>query len=224
MSTATSSLDDEAAESLMSNLEGKAQADPKQLFFLTGKRKKAWNKNVVSIGLSAGFLEPLESTSIYLIQTGITHLLELLPDRTFPQSDIEEYNAIMDLEFDRIRDFLVLHYVATERDDSEMWRYFQNLELPDSLQYKIDLFRERGVVVKYGQGLFLEPSWLAVYLGQRIIPKGYDPLADAIPTEGLNRHMSGLRDVIEHAAKATPTHRAFLDNYCPSTALSTNTA
>jgi len=206
--------DDEAAQTLIDGLEGPAQMDPKQLFFVTGKRKKAWNKNVVSIGLSAGFLEPLESTSIYLIQIGITHLLELFPDANFEQSDSDEYNALMDLEFDRIRDFLVLHYVATERTDSEMWRYFQSLELPSTLQYKIDLFRERGTIVKYNQGLFLEPSWLAVYLGQRIKPHHYDPLADAISDDVFQKHMAGLKDVMHRAAAATPSHREFINKYC----------
>ena len=206
--------DDDALGALMANLDGAAQKEPKQLFFLTGKRKRIWNRNVVSIGLSSGFLEPLESTSIYLIQIGITNLLELFPDRSFNDHDRDEYNAMMDLEYDRIRDFLVLHYIATEREDSEFWRYFRNLTLPDSLQYKLDLFRERGVVVKYGTGLFLEPSWLAVYLGQRITPKRYDPLADQMEDGEVVQNLAELRDLMTRAAAKSPDHRAFIDDYC----------
>ena len=206
--------DEEAVDALMANLDGAPQKDPKQLFFLTGKRKRIWNRNVVSIGLSSGFLEPLESTSIYLIQIGITNLLELFPDQSWADEDRDEYNRMMDLEYDRIRDFLVLHYIATERTDSEFWRYFQNLKLPDSLQYKLDLFRERGVVVKYGTGLFLEPSWLAVYLGQRVTPARYDPLADQMSDADMASNLSELKDLMMRAAAKSPDHRAFINDYC----------
>jgi len=158
--------DDDAHKLLLENLDGKPLADPNQLYFKTGKRKAFWNKNVVAIGLSAGFLEPLESTSIYLIQEGITALLELFPDKTMPETDRAEYNARMDLYYERVRDFLLLHYVATERNDSEMWRYFTNMTLPDSLQEKIEAWQERGHIIRYEFGAFLPPSWVAVMMGQ----------------------------------------------------------
>jgi tryptophan halogenase len=168
----------------------------------------------VAVGLSGGFVEPLESTSIYLIQAAITHLLELFPDRSFDPVDVAEYNRIMDLEFERVRDFIVLHYHATERDDTPLWDYVRTMSIPDSLAYKMELFRERGVVVNYQQGLFHEPSWLAVYLGQRILPRRYDPLIDLAPLEELRREAAATRSHIRQAADTLPTHAEFIARYC----------
>ncbi len=205
--------DDEAAHQLTSTLEGKALADVNQLYFQTGRRKKFFNKNVVAIGLAGGFLEPLESTSIHLIQAGITTLLELFPDKACDLRDAEEYNQTLGQEFDRIRDFLVLHYVATERDDSEMWRYFQAMKLPESLQYKIDAFKERGHIVKYEFGLFLPPSWIAVMLGQGIVPDQYDPLVDRADPTKMLQQITELKNLTRQAAEATPDHAVFLQQY-----------
>jgi tryptophan halogenase len=206
--------DDEATATLVRNLEGDLLAEPRLLRFTTGRRRKFWNRNCVAIGLSGGFLEPLESTSIHLIQLAITYLLELFPDRNPEAADTDEYNRLMDLEFERVRDFLILHYHATERDDSPLWRYCRSMSIPDSLAYKMEQFRARGHVVKYKDGLFLEPSWVAVYLGQRILPQRFDPLAQGIDAPQLNRQMLGIRTVIRRAAEATPRHAAFLEKYC----------
>ncbi|NNU15471.1 tryptophan 7-halogenase [Parvularcula sp. ZS-1/3] len=205
--------DDEALKTLMDGLDARAIAEPRQLFFTTGRRKKFWNKNVVSIGLSGGFLEPLESTSIHLIQEGITNLIELFPTGELEPYDIDEYNERMGLNFERVRDFLLLHYVATQRDDSEMWRHFRNLTLPDSLQEKIDAWLTRGYVLPYEFGVFLPPSWIAVMLGQNLEPKNHDKRADRIPEADLLRYLEDIRAKTAKEAEATPVHADFLERY-----------
>lgn len=217
--------DDEATHQLMSTLEGPAIADPKPLFFKTGRRKKFWNRNVVSIGLSGGFLEPLESTSIHLIQEGITALIELFPDAEMNALDVEEYNQRMALNFERVRDFLVLHYIATQRDDSEMWRYFRNMTLPDSLTEKLAAWTSRGYVLKYEIGVFLPPSWIAVLIGQNILPDGYDPRLDRFDAERLSGQLQRIKDETLSAVHATPDQIDFLTGYgaaSGSTPLSAN--
>jgi tryptophan halogenase len=168
----------------------------------------------VAIGLASGFLEPLESTSIHLIQVAVTTLLELFPDRDCAQADQDEYNRVMDLEFERIRDFLVLHYHATQRDDAPFWRERATMTIPDSLAYKMDLFRERGVVVKYKDGFFLEPSWLAVYLGQNITPAAYDPVSDSVPEAVLAQRLKAMREAIADTARAMPSHADWIARHC----------
>lgn len=205
--------DDEAAHQLMSTLEGPALADPKQLFFKTGRRKKFWNKNVVSIGLSGGFLEPLESTSIHLIQEGITALVEFFPQDRISQLDADEYNAQMGLNFERVRDFLLLHYVATQRDDSPMWRYFRDMTLPESLQEKITAWMTRGYILQYEIGVFLPPSWLAVMLGQNLVPQAYDPRLDRYDAGDLAKHADMIKAKTQTAVAQTPPQSDFLAQY-----------
>lgn len=206
--------DDEATHQLMSTLEGQATAEPKQLFFKTGKRNQLWNKNVVSIGLSGGFLEPLESTSIHLIQEGITHLIELFPDLGFSRFDQNEYNRRMDLNFERVRDFLLLHYIATQRDDSEMWRYFRNMTLPDSLQEKLNAWTKRGYVLRYEHGVFLQPSWVAVYIGQNIVPERFDPRISAMDAQVVGTQLKTIQVDTQKAVVHTPEHGAYLREFC----------
>lgn len=205
--------DDEAAAQLMSTLEGPALTDPKQLYFKTGRRRKFWNKNVVSIGLSGGFLEPLESTSIHLIQEGITALIELFPGAAINSNDIDEYNARMGLQFERVRDFLLLHYVATQRDDSEMWRYFRNMTLPDSLHEKLTAWNARGYVLEYEIGVFLPPSWIAVMLGQNLVPEAYDPRVDRFGVDELATQLAQIKTQTDRAVAATPNQIDFLNQY-----------
>lgn len=205
--------DDEATHQLMSTLEGPPLADPKQLFFKTGRRRKFWNKNVVSIGLSGGFLEPLESTSIHLIQEGITALIELFPSERVDALDVEEYNDRMGLNFERVRDFLLLHYVATQREDSEMWRYFRSMALPDSLQEKITAWNTRGYVLKYEFGVFLPPSWVAVMLGQNLMPSGYDPRIDSFDEDKLVQELANIKTETARAVQQTPEQKSFLKSY-----------
>jgi len=205
--------DDEATHQLLSTLEGRAITEPKQLFFKTGKRKKLWQKNVIAIGLSGGFMEPLESTSIHLIQEGITSLIELFPDKSFPESDIEEYNRRMNLNFDRVRDFLLLHYVATQRDDSDMWNYFRNMTLPPSLKDKITAWNNRGYLTKYEHGVFHPPSWLAVMAGQNLMPKSYDIRANRIDYNIIKSKLDSIRNDNRIAVKNTPEHASYLQEY-----------
>jgi tryptophan halogenase len=197
----------------MKHLDGKALAEPRLLKFVTGRRKKTWNRNCVAVGLSGGFVEPLESTSIYLIQAAITHLIELFPDRNFDALNIDEYNRVMDIEFERVRDFIVLHYHATERDDTPLWNYVRTMSIPDSLAHKMELFRERGVVVNYKLGLFYEPSWVAVYVGQRIVPKRFDPLLDDVPLEDLRRHLGAVRTAVQAGAESMPLQSEFISRH-----------
>ncbi|MEP3226141.1 MAG: tryptophan halogenase family protein [Parasphingorhabdus sp.] len=205
--------DDEAAAQLMDNLEGPPLSDPRQLYFKTGKRRQLWNKNCVAIGLSGGFLEPLESTSIHLIQSGITYLIELFPDQKCAPLDVQEYNRVMDLEFDRIRDFLVLHYVANQRDDAPMWRDLREMAWPDSLREKIEAFRGRGIIPQYAHGLFLPASWLAVFAGQNIVPERYDPRVDKMTSEEIAARFSLLREKISNAVENTGSHLDFIQSY-----------
>ena len=213
--------DDEAATKLLSRLEGKALATPRPLRFTTGRRKKTWNRNVVAIGLAGGFLEPLESTSIYLIQIAITTLADYLTARAIDEHEFDPrtvaaYNRWMDMEYERVRDFLVLHYHATERDDAPIWNYCRNMRIPDSLAHKMELFRARAHVISYKDGLFLEPSWLAVYFGQRVNPQDYDLRADAMEPVEAEMQLGRIREKIQGAVGRMPSHEDFLRHYCPA--------
>jgi len=203
--------DDEAEATLLEQLEGKPLAAPNRLRFTTGKRRRQWVNNVVAIGLSAGFLEPLESTSIHLIQLAIGRLIDLLPSGPWDPADAAEYNRSMDLEYERVRDFLILHYHATQRDDTPFWNYVRTMKVPDSLSYKMELFRRRGVVVNYRDGMFLEPSWIAVYLGQNVVPEHHDPLSAKVPADELRRRASAIAAACAGEAEKMPDHARFLE-------------
>jgi tryptophan 7-halogenase len=207
--------DDAAAEALVGAVEGDRLAEPRQLRFLAGRRRRSWVQNCIGIGLASGFLEPLESTSIYLIQAAITLLLELFPEETISNLDRDEFNRMIDLEYDRIRDFLILHYHATERTDSDFWNYVRTMPIPDSLAEKLELFRRRGRVVKYREGVFLDASWIAVYLGQRVRADGHDPRVDTMPADRLAQALARLQTEIQGAASRMPDHVGYLDRYCP---------
>ncbi len=209
--------DDEAAATLLANLDGRALADPRLLRFTTGRRKQAWNKNVVALGLSSGFLEPLESTSIHLIQSGISKLLELFPREGF-DAVASKYNARIAFEFDRIRDFIVLHYHATERNDTPFWDYCRTMSIPPELQANIDLFRENGSFYRNADELFADISWIQVMVGQRIVPRAYHPLVDLVPAEDVHRFVDGVAQTIERCVDVMPTHQAFIDRCCAASA------
>lgn len=202
--------DQQALEQLLGNLDATPTADPNFLRFTTGKRKRAWNKNCVAIGLAGGFLEPLESTSIYLIQIAIMKLVEFFPDRDVDAAPIAEFNRQLDLEYERVRDFLILHYHATQRTDSAFWHHCRTMAIPETLAHKMDLFRSRGHVVQYQQGLFLEPSWVAVYLGQGIIPEQFDTRLHNLSEQNRNMFLTETRELVMRAAGDMPYHRDFL--------------
>jgi tryptophan 7-halogenase len=178
-------------------------------------RKKGWNKNVVSVGLSSGFLEPLESTSIHLIQLAVTCLAEIMPARGFGPEDEAEYNRVMAREYESVRDFLILHYHATRRSGQPFWDYVRTMEIPQSLRTKMDLFKSRGVITGYKEGFFLEPSWLAVYLGQGVVPQSYDPLSLRLDDRELSQTLKAYRAEVERTVKDYPSHGDFLEQYCP---------
>lgn len=208
--------DEKARDILMSNLDGKALAEPRQLKFVTGKRKKLWVKNCIAIGLSSGFMEPLESTSIHLIQSTISRLVAFFPHNDFTQADIDEFNKQSDFEFEKIRDFLILHYKATQREDSEFWRYCKNLKIPDSLQNKIDLFKSNGRVFRDGVEMFSEISWVEVMIGQGITPKNYHPLVDTLDNEKLEDFMQNVKTTIAKCVEVMPLHSDYIKEQCSS--------
>jgi tryptophan halogenase len=202
--------DEEALAELIAQLDHPPIAEPNFLKFTTGKRRAQWIKNVVAIGLSAGFLEPLESTSIHLIQLAIGRLLDFFPSRQFDPVSTGEFNRLMDLEYERVRDFLILHYHATERTDTPFWNYVRTMPIPDSLAEKMQTFRERGVVINYRDGMFLDASWLAVYFGQRIMPRRSDPRTSLVGDVERNRALSALASDIKLAASSLPVQSDFL--------------
>ncbi len=207
---------DEAAatEDLLGRLDGKPLADPRTLRFVTGRRKKSWNKNVVALGLASGFIEPLESTSIHMVQSGIANLLAMFSTKEFEQAETDRYNRVVAYEAERIRDFIVLHYNATQRDDSELWRYVRSMPVPDSLMEKYEIFRSRGRIFRENEELFNDTSWFAVMIGQNILPAAYDPVADVLSVEETRRRLGQTAEAIRNSADYMPSHRAFIEEHC----------
>ena len=205
--------EDEATTLLLAGLDGTAIADPRALHFAAGKRRLAWNRNVVAIGLSSGFLEPLESTSIHLIQSAISRLLKLLPGRDIRAADRAEYNRQTDFEIERIRDFIILHYYANMRDEP-FWRMRRDVALPDSLRAKLELYRANGHIFRENEELFTEAGWLQVFAGQGIEPAGYHPLADAISEADLSEYLGAIEELYTREASRMPSHADFIARHC----------
>jgi tryptophan halogenase len=206
--------DDEAVATLMKNLDGRALAEPRLLRFTGGKRHRLWEKNVVALGLAGGFLEPLESTAIYLIQAGINRLVQLFPRRGFRRALIDQYNAQETFEFERIRDFLILHYHATQRDDSPFWSHCRRMPIPASLQEYIDLFRASGCFFRNGTEMFGQTSWVQVMLGQGITPDSYHPAVDWVTDGDLHQFVDHVERVVSSCVGVMPPHQAFIDRHC----------
>jgi tryptophan halogenase len=204
--------DDNAEALLLANLEGEALAEPRRLSFTAGRRRLAWNRNVVALGLSTGFIEPLESTSIHLVQSGIVKLLALFPDRRFDPLERDEYNRQMRDVFEDVRDFIILHYKATRRDDSEFWNYCRTMEVPDSLASKLELWRSKGRLFREGRELFGTASWVAVLLGQGIVPEEHEPAADALDPEWVAEGLEKMRLSYLRMAEHMPMHGHFIAN------------
>jgi tryptophan halogenase len=206
--------DDEAAATLLANLDGKPMADPRPIRFKTGMRKLSWNQNVVAIGLSSGFLEPLESTSIHLIQSAVQQLIDFFPDRGFSAVDIAEFNRSSRFHYERIRDFVILHYHLNQRDDSAFWKACAHMDVPQTLKQKIDLFRSHGRVVRTDNELFTEVGWLQVMEGQNLVPQHHHPLAALQNDQETHEYLESVRDVISKCVAVMPDHAAYIAQNC----------
>jgi len=208
--------DDEATNMLISSVDGKVLTEPRVIKFKTGKRKKSWNKNCIAIGLASGFLEPLESTSIHMIMTAVTRLLQLFPHGEINQAIIDEYNIQADSEIARIRDFIILHYKATERDDSAFWRYCRNMSVPDDLSHRMKIFKENGTSFQVEGELFRLDSWTQVMLGQGIMPSSYHPIVELMPQRDLQQFLGAIAEDVDNNIAMMSTHQDFINKYCPS--------
>jgi tryptophan 7-halogenase len=206
--------DDEARDLLLREVEGRPLIEPRKISYITGRRRKTWNKNCVALGLSSGFVEPLESTSIHLIMNGVTQLLKLFPFGDNVAQLRDRFNAMSRVELEKIRDFIILHYHQTERSDSAFWTRCRTMNVPDSLKARIALFCENAYAYQDGDDLFRVDSWVQVLLGQRLTPKSYHHLAQLMPREHLDRALSDLKNIINGAVKDMPSHQAFIDGYC----------
>ena len=205
---------DAALERLLGNVEGTVLTEPNNIRFVTGARRRQWHRNVVAIGLSGGFMEPLESTSIHLIQRAILRLIRMMPGGAISPRDVAEFNDQQFADMEQIRDFLILHYKATNRRDSPFWRQCAAMEVPESLAQKIALFRETGRVFRRNEELFAENSWVQVMLGQGIEPAAYHPIADKLPDEELARFLGKLRENVARTVAGLPAHADYVAQYC----------
>lgn len=206
--------DDAAKQGLLANVEGKVLTEPRIIKFRPGQRRQTWKRNCIAIGLSSGFIEPLESTSIHLIQRAIMRLLQMFPRDGIRQSDVDEYNGQTNTEIEHIRDFIVLHYHVTRRQDTPFWRACRAMDIPDSLRHRIELFRETGRVFRVPSELFAENSWIQVMLGQGIEPQQHHPVADLMEDEELGRFLDGIKSSVEKTVAQLPAHQTYVEQYC----------
>ncbi len=205
---------DEAEAKLRGNLEGEMVTEPRPIKFQTGTRRRHWVKNCVAVGLSSGFMEPLESTSIHLIQRSIVRFMQMFPSDGVRQPDIDEFNNQMKFEIENIRDFIILHYHVTNRTDTPFWRHCRTMEIPESLQHRIDLFKETGRVFKVPTELFGENSWTQVMLGQGLSPEQYHPIVNMMDEQELRDFLGGIHGSVERLVSQLPEHQRFIDHYC----------
>jgi tryptophan halogenase len=206
--------DGDARKYLLRNIVGGHRGQPRLLKFTTGRRLKNWNRNVVALGLASGFLEPLESTSIHLIQQGIIRLIAMFPHGGIKQTDIDEYNQQSQTEIEYIRDFIILHYKVTNRRDSDFWKYCNDLEVPDTLAHRIELFRETARVFREKEDLFKENSWIQVMMGQGIEPEQYHPVVNVMSDDELTRFMGGIKSRVDSIVAKLPPHEDYVRQYC----------
>jgi len=206
--------DNEAKKFLLANVAGKPLIEPRIIKFRPGQRREHWKRNCICVGLASGFIEPLESTSIHLIQRSIIRLMQMFPRSPIQQSDIDEFNQQMSSEIEHIRDFIVLHYHVTNRDDSPFWRALRSMDIPASLQHRIDLFRETGRVFRVPNELFAENSWIQVMLGQGIMPQQHHPVADLMGDEELRQFLDDIKSSVDRTVVQLPRHQAYVEQYC----------
>lgn len=206
--------DDEAKHTLMANLEGEPLTEPRLIRFKTGMRRKFWNKNCVAVGLSSGFIEPLESTSIHLIQKSISTLFELFPTSAFNQIDIDKYNDKLQTDLMLIRDFIILHYKATRRNDSDFWNHCRAMPVTETLNRKIELYERAGRLFRDNNELFTEESWIAVMQGQGLVAQDYNPLVDVLDDTEFHNILGDIHSTIQKSVAVMPTHAQFIEKYC----------
>jgi tryptophan 7-halogenase len=206
--------DDAAHAKLLAQVEGEVLTEPRLIRYQTGRRLKSWNKNCVALGLASGFVEPLESTSIHLVMIGITRLMQMFPFGGCNEALRERYNALSTNEVEKIRDFIILHYTLSERDDSDFWRRMRGLDLPASLVERIALFRENAHAYQGLDELFRVDSWVQVMLGQRLQPRSHHHVARLMPKDRLHQALSDLKTNIDSAVKSMPRHEDFVNQYC----------
>jgi tryptophan halogenase len=210
--------DDEAIDVLLNNIEGKPLTDPRVIKFQTGQRRRHWHKNCVAMGLSSGFIEPLESTSIHLIQRSVIRLMQMFPYDGFRKPDVDEFNKQMNDEIEHVRDFIILHYHVTERTDTAFWRQCRSMDIPDSLKHRIELFKQTGRVFKLPTELFGENSWIQVMLGQGLLPEQYHPIVNMMGKEELEQFLDGIHGSVQKLVTQLPEHQRFIDHYCKASA------
>jgi len=206
--------DDEARATLLANIDGELLTEPRVIKFRPGQRLKQWSKNCVAIGLASGFLEPLESTSIHLIQRNAIRMLRMFPQNKIVQADIDEFNRQSRFDIETIRDFIILHYCVTNRQDTPFWRHCRNMEIPETLAHRIKLFKETGRVFRVPNELFAENSWLQVMLGQGIVPDQYHPVVDVMDDEELGRFLNQIKSNVNSTVSKLPDHEAYIEQYC----------
>jgi tryptophan halogenase len=206
--------DEDAIQTILDNVEGETITEPRVIKFRTGRRRKHWNKNCVAMGLASGFIEPLESTSIHLIQRAIIRLIQMFPYNGMREPEVSEFNRQMDDEIENIRDFIILHYHVTNRDDTKFWRHCRKMSIPESLQHRIDLFKETGRVFRADSDLFAENSWIQVMLGQGLMPEQYHPIVDQMSDSELRQFLQGAEASVVKQVGRLPEHQAFIDHYC----------
>ena len=211
--------DDEATKVLLDNIEGELLTEPRVIKFRSGQRVKQWNKNCISLGLAAGFLEPLESTSIHLIQRGIIRLMQMFPLAGIADADRDEFNQQMSDEYYFIRDFIIMHYHVTERTDTDFWRRCKSMDIPDSLDHRLRLFSQSGRVFQGEGDVFGENSWTQVMLGQGLMPEQYHPIVNMMSDRELEEFLCGNKAVVDQVISQLPSHQQFLAQYCPAEAV-----
>ncbi|SET38534.1 tryptophan halogenase family protein [Thalassotalea agarivorans] len=206
--------DQQAIDTLLANVEGELLNEPRVIKYKTGTRRKHWNKNCIAIGLSSGFIEPLESTSIHLFQRGIIRLMQLFPYDGINEADVDEFNQQTMTEIYNVRDFIILHYHLTERTDSAFWRYCKNMPIPETLKHRMDLFGKSGRVYKKADELFGENSWIQVMMGQGLMPERYHPIVDMMPEEDLKGFLQNVEMGVRKKVDSWPNHHDFIQHYC----------
>ncbi|MDP5029098.1 tryptophan halogenase family protein [Paraglaciecola sp.] len=211
--------DEEARDILLSNVEGALLTEPRVIHFKTGYRKTSWHKNCLAIGLSSGFIEPLESTSLHLVQSAIEQLFKFFPNMDFEQADIDEYNRQTNYKIECIRNLLITHYCVTKRSDSDFWDYCRTMSVPPEVTQKIEQYQQNGRIFRFNDNMYDSISWFQVMNGQGLKPLGYDPLVDLIPEEKIERELNNVLSVIRKSADYMPSHQDFITQHCKANAL-----